>query len=136
MGRKGWLLALGDRVGVGQGRFEAAWNWKVFLKCVSPCPCYATSPKKLRMDQIHSQSLISLFSRSFAVGLIGVGRQLLGQPHPCGWKIPVGLGQEACLIISMPRLPLGKGSLKSNRAGAVCDVTHLHTMNQTGINCS
>lgn len=136
MGRRGWLLGVGDRVRAGQGGFGAAWNWKVFLKHKSPCPCYAMSPKKFPRGQVHSQSLISLFLKSFAAGLTGVGKQFLGQPHPCGKKIPVVLGQEACLIISMPRLRLGKRSLKSNRAGAVCKVTHLHTMNQTGINCS
>lgn len=49
---------------------------------------------------------------------------------------PWGWGRRHVSIISMPRLPLGKDFLKSNRAGAVCNVTHLHTMNQTGINCS
>lgn len=125
----------GDRVRVGQGGFGAGWDWKVFLKRISPCLCYAMSSNEFPWGQILSQGLLSLFLKSFAVGLIGVGRLLLGQPLicPCGKKMPRSLwgwGREARLNISMPGLPLGKGSLKSDRAGAVCNVTHPHTMNK------
>ena len=123
----------GDRVRVGQGGFGAGWDWKVFLKSISPCLCYAMSSNEFPRGQILSQSLLSLFLKSFAVGLIGVGRLLPGQPHPRGKKMQRSLwgwGWEACLNISTPGLPLGKGSLKSDRAGAVCNVTHPHTMNK------
>lgn len=111
---------MGDQVGVSQGGFGVG---RCFSSCISPCPCYAMSPKKFPRGQIHSQSLISLFLRSFAVGLLGEGRQLLGQPHPCGKKFPMGLGQEACLhhfhAQASPRKGLSK--IKQGRSCLQCD---------------
>lgn len=76
------------------------------------------------------------FLEKFCRGVDRSGETAAGTASSLWKEDPHGLGQEACLIISMPSLPLGQGSLQSNRAGAVCNVTHLHTMNQTGINCS
>lgn len=117
----------GDRVRVGQGGLGAGWDWKVFLKCISPCLCYAMSSNEFPWGQILSQGLLSLFLKSFAVGLIGGGQAAPGTT--CDTSL-WGWGRKARLNISMPRLPLGKGFLKSDRAGAVCSVTHLHTMNK------
>lgn len=123
----------GDRVRVGQGGYGAGWDWKVFLKRISLCPCYAMSSNEFPQGQILSQGPLSLFLKSFAVGLIGVGKLLLGQPCTHGKKMLRSLWgweQGARLNISTPGLPLGKGSLTSDRAGAVCNVTHPRTMNK------
>lgn len=84
----------GDGIRVGQGGFGAGWDRKVFLKRISPCLCYAMSSSEFPQGQILSQSLLSLFLKSFAVGLIGARRLLLGQPRPVEGRCqgPCGAG--------------------------------------------
>lgn len=105
----------------------------MFLKHVSLCPCYAMSSNGFPRGRILSPSLLSLFLSSFVGGVDRSEESSPEQPHPHGKKMLRSLWgweREARLNISTPGLPLGKGSPGSDRAGAVCDVTHPHTTNK------